>query len=139
MHDDKKDVKLRGHTTGRMPIRNIVTTRGSGVSNYKWTHQSQGTNSSNYMYTMDCYQDSEEMELVNPIVENSSYMNQVMLTEGFPSTELLGARANSLIEMKGKRDSFQQVDHQYTQLKASQHIRNPREYLVKKSQINLIA
>jgi hypothetical protein len=63
-----------------------------------------------------------------------------MLTEGFPSTELLGARANSLIEMKGKRDSFQQVDQQqHAQLKASQHIRNPREYLVKKSQINLIA
>ena len=96
-----------------MPVRNIVTTRGSGLSNYKWTHQSQGTNSSNYMYTMECYQDSEDGDqLVNPIVEHGSYANQVMLTEGFPSTELLGARANSLIEMKGKRDSFQQVDPQ---------------------------
>lgn len=64
------------------------------------------------MYTMECYQDSEDMEqLVNPIIDNNSYSNQVMLTEGFPSTELLGARANSLIEMKGKRDSFQQQEH----------------------------
>ena len=76
MNDDKKDVKLRGHTTGRLPVRNIINTRGSGVSNYRNTQQSQGTNSSNYMYTMECYQDSEDMDqLVNPIIESSSYMN----------------------------------------------------------------
>ena len=37
-NDDTKDVKLRGHTTGRMPVRNLIANQGSGISNYKWTH-----------------------------------------------------------------------------------------------------
>lgn len=50
---------------------------------------------------------------------------------------MVGARASSLIEMQFKRDSFEQGE-QHTYLKGSQ-VRNPREYLVKKSQINLIS
>ena len=80
---------------------------------------------------MECYQDSEDMDLT---MAQGDPSNQIMLTEGFPSTEILGARASSLIEMKLKRDSFE--DQHY--LKGSQ-IRNAREYLVKKSQINLVA
>lgn len=55
---------------------------------------------------MDCYQDSEDTDLLINQVENNNYSNQIMLTEGFPITDAHGARANSLVELKFKRESF---------------------------------
>lgn len=67
-NDDEKDEKLKGHTTSRLPARNVVKTHGSGISNYRWSRQSQGNlngdnNSSNYLHTMENYQDSEDMDM----------------------------------------------------------------------------
>ena len=54
---------------------------------------------------MDCYQDSEDTDLLINQADNSNYANQVMLTEGLTS-DAHGARANSLVELKFKRESF---------------------------------
>lgn len=99
-------------------MRNIAAKRGSRLSNFGWSRQSQGNGngdntSSNYLHTMECYQDSEDMELsMAQGADRGDYTNQIMLTEGFPSSDVLGARANSLIEMKLKRDSFEQSGEQ---------------------------
>ena len=53
-----------------------------------------------------------------------------MLTEGFPTTDAHGARANSLVELKLRRESF---DNDQNANQKGSYIKNHRDYLVKKS------